>query len=102
MSKKGKIGASFGEIGWKRRKVADIEMKIKITEDYEATKTFKKEVCDLKFAYSTVSTIIKVNVRVKEAVQIIKVFKSVITRQRIYEMDILLAIWFDIQVQNNI
>lgn len=104
MDTKRKDMASCGEIVKKRRKAIDLEMKIKIIQDYEAGKTVKEIACDLKLAHSTISTILKDKVRVKEAMKSLPGSKAVITRQRkglIHEMEKLLAIWFDNQMQNN-
>ncbi|KYO26331.1 hypothetical protein Y1Q_0005051 [Alligator mississippiensis] len=86
----------------KQRKAIDLEMKMKIINDYEAGKKVKVIARDLELAHSTISTILKDKDRVKETVQASTGFKAIITRQRkglIHEMEKLLAIWFDDQIQ---
>nr|XP_020665086.1 tigger transposable element-derived protein 1 [Pogona vitticeps]XP_020665087.1 tigger transposable element-derived protein 1 [Pogona vitticeps] len=85
-----------------RRKAIDLEMKMKIINEYEAGKKVKEIARDLELAHSTVSTILKDKNRVKEAVKASVGFKAIITRQRkglIHEMEKLLAIWFDDQIR---
>ena len=76
-------------------------MKKKIIKDYEGGKKVKVIADDMKLAHSTISTILKDKVRVKEAVKASTDFKAIITRQRkghIHKMEKLLAIWFDDQI----
>ncbi|XP_072280826.1 uncharacterized protein [Pyxicephalus adspersus] len=86
----------------KQRKAIDLEMKMKIIQEYEAGKKVKTIAQDLELAHSTISTILKDKDRVKEAVKASTGFKAIITRQRkglIHETEKLLAIWFDDQMQ---
>ncbi|XP_059583646.1 tigger transposable element-derived protein 1-like [Alligator mississippiensis] len=100
MSAKRKSMTSPGGSAKKQRKAIDLEMKMKIINDYEAGKKVKAIAHDLELAHSTISTILKD--KVKEAVQASTGFKAIRTRQRkglIHEMEKLLAIWFDDQIQ---
>ena len=84
----------------KQRKA--IDMKMKIVKDYEGGKKVKVIADDMKLMHSTISTILKDKVRVKEAVKASTGFKAIITRQRkglIHEMEKVLAIWFDDQIK---
>ena len=86
----------------KQRNAIDLEMKMKIINDYEAGKKVKAIARDLELAHSTNSTILKDKDRGKEAVKASTGLKAIITRQRIgliHEMEKLLAIWFDDQIQ---
>ncbi|XP_006025615.1 tigger transposable element-derived protein 1-like [Alligator sinensis] len=102
MSAKRKSMTSPGGSTKKQRKAIDLEMKMKIINDYEAGKKVKAIARDLELVHSTISTILKDKDRVKEAVKALTGFKAIITRQRkglIHEMEKLLAIWFDDQIQ---
>ncbi|KAL3890542.1 hypothetical protein ACJMK2_002824 [Sinanodonta woodiana] len=93
---------SFLGYAKKRRKVIDLEMKMKIIDDYEAGKKVNSIAHDLELAHSTVSTILKNKDRVKETAKESTGFKVKIIRQRrglIPEMEKLLAIWFNDQMQ---
>lgn len=87
----------------RHRKTIDLEMKMKIINDYEAGKKVKGIARDLNLAHSTISTILKDKDRVKEAVKSSTGFRAIIPRQRkglIHEMEKLLSVWFDDQIQN--
>lgn len=88
-----------------KRKAIDLEIKMKIIQEYEAGKKVKEIARDLELAHSTISTILRDKQRVKEAVKESSRFQTIITRQRkglIHEMEKLLAIWFDDQIQRGI
>lgn len=68
MSIKRKSMAPSKEIVKKRRKVIDHEMKMNITQDYNAGKMVKKIVYNLKLTHLTISIILKDKVRAKEVV----------------------------------
>ena len=75
---------------------------MKIIRDYEGGKKVKIIANDIKLAHSTISTILKDKVRVKEAVKASTAFKAIITSQRkelLHEMEKMLAIWFDDQIK---
>ena len=102
MSAKRKNTTSSLGIAKNRRKAIDLEMKMKIINDFEAGKKVNSIAHDLELAHSTVSTILMDKDRVKETVKASAGFKAIITRQRkglIHEMEKLLAIWFDDQMQ---
>ncbi|XP_059580411.1 tigger transposable element-derived protein 1-like [Alligator mississippiensis] len=102
MSVKRKSMTSPGGSAKKQRKAIDLEMKMKIINDYEAGKKVKAIARDLELARLTISMILKDKDRVKEAVQASTGFKAIITRQwkgLIHEMEKLLVIWFDDQIQ---
>lgn len=102
MSTKRKSTISPEGSGKKQRKVIDLEMKMKIINDYDAGKKVKAIARAVGLAHSTVSTILKHKERIREAVKTSSGFKAIITRQRkglIHEMEKLLVIWFDDQIQ---
>ena len=83
----------------------DMKMKMKIIRDYKDGKKVKVIADDRKLAHSTISTILKDKVWVKEAVKALTSFKAIITRQwkgLIHEMEKMLAIWFDEQIHKKI
>ena len=89
----------------KQWKAIDLDMKMKIIKDYKGGKKVKVIADDMKLALSTISTILKDQVIVKEAVKASTGFKAIITRQRkglIHEMEKVLAIWFDDQIKKKI
>lgn len=101
MSTKRKNITAPGGCEKKKRKAIDLEMKMKIINDYETGKKVKVISNDFGLAHSTVSMILKDKEKVKEAAKSSTGFKAIITRQRkglIHEMEKLLAVWFDDQV----
>ncbi|XP_018424936.1 PREDICTED: CENPB DNA-binding domain-containing protein 1 [Nanorana parkeri] len=94
--------SSPGESSKKQRKAIDLDMKVKIINDYEAGKKVNAIAQDVNLAHSTISTILKDKDKVKEAVKTSTGFKAIITRQGkglIHDMEKLLAIWFDDRIQ---
>ncbi|KAK8721832.1 hypothetical protein OTU49_012591, partial [Cherax quadricarinatus] len=102
MSTKRKILTSLEGCSKKQRNVLDLEMKMKIINEFEAGKKVQVIARELNLAHSTVSTILKDKDRVKEAAKSSAGFNAIITRQRkglIHEMEKLLVIWFDNQMK---
>lgn len=88
----------------KQRKAIDLDMKIKVIKDYDAGKKVNVIARDMGLAHSTVSTILKDQQRIREAMKSSTSVgqKTLITRQRkglIHEVEKLLSIWIDDQVQ---
>ncbi|XP_014788868.1 putative CENPB DNA-binding domain-containing protein 1 [Octopus bimaculoides] len=89
----------------KQRRAIDLDTKMKIITNYEGGKKVRAIANDTGLAQSTISTILKDKVKVKEAARTSTGFKACITRHRkglIHEMEKLLAIWIDDQVQKRI
>ncbi|XP_066471494.1 tigger transposable element-derived protein 1-like isoform X2 [Tiliqua scincoides] len=87
----------------RKRKVIDLEMKMRMINKYEGGQSLSSISRELGFAASTVSTILKDSARIKEHVRGSAPLKStVITKKRsgaIYEMEKLLTIWMEDQIQ---
>eukprot|EP00106_Octopus_bimaculoides_P018423 XP_014785865.1 PREDICTED: tigger transposable element-derived protein 1-like [Octopus bimaculoides] len=78
---------------------------MKIITDYEGGKKVRAIADDTGLAHSTISTILKDKVKVKETARNSTGFKACITRHRkglIHEMEKLLAIWIEDQIQKRI
>lgn len=87
----------------RKRKVIDLEMKMRMINKFEGGQSLSSISRELGFAASTVSTILKDSARIKEHVRGSAPLKStVITKKRsgaIYEMEKLLTIWMEDQIQ---
>ncbi|XP_026577824.1 tigger transposable element-derived protein 1-like isoform X2 [Pseudonaja textilis] len=89
----------------KQRKAIDLNLKMKIIKAYEAGKKVTKIAREVGLAHSTISTILKDKVRIREALKGAAGMNTSITRQRkglIHEMEKLLILWIEDRIQKRL